>query len=234
MNLNELRDKIAKEFCIETEHRFEYAKSWEENVIIFNSGWSALLKHLEGAAGGFDSFESKDHAEGLSHIQAQGATYTFVDGASWQFSQCKARIGLAEEHRERSESACDAAEQRVVNLEAKLAESERQPNQEIPFLDAYKSHFKSLLEDRSKLATAEQRCDLARENLGLTERELARADERIKSLEAKNAYLQQNYCEAKDNQKILEARLATSNAEIKELRLNLKMVTAIDIRKMFD
>jgi hypothetical protein len=31
--------------------------------------------------------EARDWAEGLSHIQEQGATYTFADGARWQFEQ---------------------------------------------------------------------------------------------------------------------------------------------------
>jgi len=38
----------------------------------------------------FNRDAAKDEASGLSHIREQGATYTFSDGAFWQYRQCAA------------------------------------------------------------------------------------------------------------------------------------------------
>ena len=58
----------------------------DNNEMAFKSGILAgiKLRDAELLAMEFDSSLARSEAEGLEHIQCQGATYTFKDGARWQ------------------------------------------------------------------------------------------------------------------------------------------------------
>ncbi len=109
MNLNELRDRLAEEY-----------DQFQGKVVTFKAGWSALLNHLEGAAGEmkFEAFEAE-----YQKLVALGDWMKCQHIARWQFDQCKARIALAEiKYKTLSEGPLKGSLRAIAELQAKLAE----------------------------------------------------------------------------------------------------------------
>lgn len=93
---------MSQEMTDWTKRRDELAESEHKNADgsigycpeCFKAGYDQARKDMLEEMWEFDSFEARDYAEGLAHIQEQGATYTFGDGARWQFEQIKKKLGL--------------------------------------------------------------------------------------------------------------------------------------------
>jgi paraquat-inducible protein B len=192
-HLDELRDKLALKIYREF---FEVEpEGWEDEIEIAKKMFDALLTQLAEQAGEFDEKaagkeerqESVRRNNRMLRQHAETATMVFhedsdfVMGARWQFDRDRARIGIAEQ------VAKDNAKlwAQIEQLEARLAESER-GNQELRMrLSLIISSFGMPEKNSGVLAQiAQQQASDAHRSIDSLINKLAKADARIKELEA--------------------------------------------------
>lgn len=87
----------------------------------FKSGADFMFKTLSEMGGEWRFEAAKYYAEGLSHIQEQGATYTFADGARYQHSLMSAQIEALKELLNSSVILLKDRDSRIQELEAENA-----------------------------------------------------------------------------------------------------------------